>query len=167
LWNLDVDPALLSQSKILTRRIVTNPIPTSLPALRSCLEQFHYPYAVQFRPITSDLQPRKMAYMDIAPDKESNGKTIVLFYGKEFDGYYFHSVIEALTGSGYRVVAPDQIGWGKSPKPDVRNTNPRVRWVLALVGVEELLTQSWPELRRGLARQGWHGEHSLLALTGT
>jgi pimeloyl-ACP methyl ester carboxylesterase len=28
-------------------------------------------------------------------------------------------VIEALTGSGYRVVAPDQIGWGKSPKPDI------------------------------------------------
>jgi pimeloyl-ACP methyl ester carboxylesterase len=31
-------------------------------------------------------------------------------------GYYFENVIE-LTASGYRVVVPDQIGWGKSPKP--------------------------------------------------
>jgi alpha-beta hydrolase superfamily lysophospholipase len=27
---------------------------------------------------------------------------------------YFRNVIEALTGAGYRVVAPDHIGWGKS-----------------------------------------------------
>jgi pimeloyl-ACP methyl ester carboxylesterase len=43
----------------------------------------------------------------------------VLFHGKAFGCYYFHNVIEALTGTGYRVVAPDQIGWGKSPKPDI------------------------------------------------
>jgi pimeloyl-ACP methyl ester carboxylesterase len=51
--------------------------------------------------------------------KEPNGKTIVLFHGKAFGCYYFRNVIEALTGAGYRVVAPDQIGWGKSPKPDI------------------------------------------------
>jgi pimeloyl-ACP methyl ester carboxylesterase len=28
-------------------------------------------------------------------------------------------VIEALTTAGYRVVVPDQIGWGKSSKPDI------------------------------------------------
>ena len=95
-------------------------------ALRICLEQFQNPYAVQFRPITSHLQPLKMAYMDIAPDTESDGKTIVLFYGQEFGGYYFHNVIEALTGPGYRVVAPEQIGWGTSPKPDVSNINRRL-----------------------------------------
>src|SRR5271167_3287638 len=103
--------------------------------------------------------------MDIAPDQESNAKTIVLLSGKEFGGHHFHNVIEALTGSGYRVEAPDQIGWGKTPKPDVHNIYPRVRWVLALVGIEELFTQ--PELRWGLARQGLRGEHSLLALNAT
>ncbi len=60
-----------------------------------------------------------MAYMDIPPGTEPNGKTVVLMHGKAFGGYYFSNVIEALTGSGYRVVAPDQIGWGKSPKPDI------------------------------------------------
>jgi pimeloyl-ACP methyl ester carboxylesterase len=98
---------------------MTDPKPTSLPALGICLEEYEYPYPVQFLPITSDLRPLKMAYMDIPPDNVPNGKTVVLFHGKAFGGYYFHNVIEALTGSGYRVVAPDQIGWGKSPKPDI------------------------------------------------
>ena len=98
---------------------MTNPVPTSSPALGICLEEYEYPYPVQFYPITSDLQALKMAYMDIPPGKEPNGKTVVLFHRKAFGGYYFHNVIEALTGSGYRVVAPDQIGWGKLPKPDI------------------------------------------------
>ena len=58
-----------------------------------------------------------MAYMDIPPATGPNGKTVVLLHGKAFGCYYFRNVIEALTGSGYRVVAPDQIGWGKSPSP--------------------------------------------------
>jgi pimeloyl-ACP methyl ester carboxylesterase len=98
---------------------MTSPMLSSLPALGICLEEFAYPHPVQFLPITSDLQPLPMAYMDIPPDGESNGKTVVLFHGKAFGGYYFRNVIEALTGSGYRVVGPDQIGWGKSPKPDI------------------------------------------------
>ncbi len=60
-----------------------------------------------------------MAFMDIPPTGEPNGKTVLLFHGKAFGCYYFHNVIEALTGAGYRVVAPDQLGWGKSPKPDI------------------------------------------------
>jgi pimeloyl-ACP methyl ester carboxylesterase len=99
--------------------IMTNPVPASLPALGICLEEYEYPYPVQFLPVTSDLQPLKMAYMDIPPAREANGRTVVLFHGKAFGCYYFRNVIEALTGSGYRVVAPDQIGWGKSPKPDI------------------------------------------------
>jgi hypothetical protein len=36
-----------------------------LPALGICLEEYQYPYPVQFFPLSSDLQPMKMAYMDI------------------------------------------------------------------------------------------------------
>ena len=89
------------------------------PALGICLEEYEYPYPVQLFPLSNDLQPLKMAYMDVPPGKEPNGKTVVLFHGKAFGCYYFRNVIEALTGAGYRVVAPDQIGWGKSPKPDI------------------------------------------------
>jgi pimeloyl-ACP methyl ester carboxylesterase len=92
---------------------------TGMRALGICLEEFDYPYPVHVLPVTSDLQPLAMAYMDVPPVGEANGTTVVLFHGKAFGGYYFHNVIEALTGSGYRVVAPDQIGWGKSSKPDI------------------------------------------------
>ena len=88
-------------------------------ALGICLEEYEYPYSVQLFPLSNDLQPLKMAYMDVPPGKEPNGETVVLFHGKAFGCYYFRNVIEALTGAGYRVVAPDQIGWGKSPKPDI------------------------------------------------
>jgi pimeloyl-ACP methyl ester carboxylesterase len=57
--------------------------------------------------------------MDVAPSGAPNGRTIVLMHGKNFGGYYFRNVIERLSGAGYRVVVPDQIGWGKSPKPDI------------------------------------------------
>jgi len=88
-------------------------------ALGIGLEEYEYPYPVRFLQLTNDLQPVAMAYMDIAPSAEPNGQTVVLFLGKAFGCYYFRNVIEALTAAGYRVVAPDQIGWGKSAKPDV------------------------------------------------
>ncbi len=59
-----------------------------------------------------------MAYMDVAPEKP-NGGSVVLFHGKNFNGYYWKDVIPMFTNRGYRVVVPDQIGWGKSDKPNV------------------------------------------------
>ena len=97
---------------------MTKPTTDTLPALGICLEEYTYPYPVGFFPVTSDLQPLKMAYMDVPPSTEPNGMTAILMHGKAFGGYYFLNVIEALSAAGYRVVAPDQFGWGKSPKPD-------------------------------------------------
>ncbi|RYZ76243.1 MAG: alpha/beta hydrolase, partial [Proteobacteria bacterium] len=47
-----------------------------------------------------------------------NGKAVVLLHGKNFSGNYWESTIKSLTTSGYRVIVPDQIGFGKSSKPD-------------------------------------------------
>jgi pimeloyl-ACP methyl ester carboxylesterase len=96
---------------------MTDTASASLPALGICLEECEYPYPVRFLPLSNDLQPVAMAYIPLST--EPNGMTVVLMHGKAFGGYYFRNVIEALTGSGYRVVAPDQIGWGNSPKPDI------------------------------------------------
>ena len=98
---------------------MTDTASASLSALGICLEEYAYPYPVRFLQLTNDLKPVAMAYMDIPANSEPNGKTVVLIHGKAFGCYYFQNVIEALTGAGYRVVAPDQIGWGKSPKPDI------------------------------------------------
>jgi len=81
------------------------------------LEDVKYPYAVKFFPIHTEGQDIKMAYMDVAPTGTANGKTVILFHGKNFGGYYWGNVIKALTAIGYRVVVPDQIGFGKSSKP--------------------------------------------------
>ncbi|RYZ97320.1 MAG: alpha/beta hydrolase [Sphingobacteriaceae bacterium] len=79
------------------------------------LENVQYPYSVKFMPVTTDGQDLRMAYMDINPTN-ANGKTVILFHGKNFGGYYWTNVIKTLTAKGYRVVVPDQLGFGKSSK---------------------------------------------------
>ena len=80
------------------------------------LENVKYPYPVKYLPIKTQGQDIRMAYMDVSP-VNPNGKTVILFHGKNFGGYYWGDVIKALTGKGYRVVVPDQIGFGRSSKP--------------------------------------------------
>lgn len=80
------------------------------------LENVKYPYPVKFMPVKLEGQDLRMAYMDV-PSATPTGKTVMLFHGKNFGGYYWTSVIKALTTKGYRVIVPDQIGFGKSSKP--------------------------------------------------
>jgi pimeloyl-ACP methyl ester carboxylesterase len=42
---------------------------------------------------------------------------VVLLHGRNFPSSYWAGVIKTLTDVGYRVVVPDQIGFGKSSKP--------------------------------------------------
>ena len=80
------------------------------------LENVDYPYPVNFLLLHVDAQDLRMAYMDVKAEKP-NGKTLMLFHGKNFGGYYWTNVIQAMTARGYRVLVPDQIGFGKSSKP--------------------------------------------------
>lgn len=80
------------------------------------LANYQYPYKESFITIHSQNQTLKMAYMDVIPEKY-NGKNIVLLHGKNFNGAYWKTTIKALTNEGYRVIVPDQIGFGKSTKP--------------------------------------------------
>jgi pimeloyl-ACP methyl ester carboxylesterase len=82
----------------------------------TALEGFPYPYPVHLLPLVNDGEPLRMAYMDVAPDTP-NGRTVVLLHGRNFPSSYWAPVIKTLTGAGYRVVVPDQIGFGKSSKP--------------------------------------------------
>jgi len=105
---------------------MTHTVPLSLPALGICLEEYQYPYPVRCLPLTNDLQSVTMAYKDgprLTPSP--NEMTVILMHGKAFGGYYFRNVIEALTASGFRGVVPDQIGWGKSSKPDIHYSHCR------------------------------------------
>jgi len=80
------------------------------------LEGFAYPYPVSLLPLVNDGERVAMAYMDVAP-AQPNGRTVVLLHGRNFPSSYWAPVIKTLTDAGYRVVVPDQIGFGKSSKP--------------------------------------------------
>ena len=58
-----------------------------------------------------------MAYMDVAPQGTPNGHTVMMFHGNNFAGFYFGTMIDALRKEGFRVIVPDQIGYGRSSKP--------------------------------------------------
>jgi pimeloyl-ACP methyl ester carboxylesterase len=81
------------------------------------LEGFPYPYPVRMFTLSEDGERLRMAYMDVRPKGEANGHTVLLLDGRNFPSSYWRPTIEALAGNGYRVVAPDQIGFGKSSKP--------------------------------------------------
>jgi pimeloyl-ACP methyl ester carboxylesterase len=82
------------------------------------LSDYDYPYEVELFEVDAQRQQLEMAYMDVEPDEaKANGHTVLLLHGKNFSGAYWKTTIEALVDQGYRVVVPDQIGFGKSSKP--------------------------------------------------
>ena len=81
------------------------------------LEGFDYSYPLQTFSFSSQQQPLEMGYLDVAPSGSANGKTAVLMHGKNFCGATWEATIEVLSSAGYRVIAPDQIGFCSSSKP--------------------------------------------------
>lgn len=75
-----------------------------------------YPHQLQSFDFDSQRQELSMAYMDVMPETQSRG-TFVLLHGKNFNGAYWHQTIDFLAGRGFRVVVPDQIGFGRSSMP--------------------------------------------------
>lgn len=80
------------------------------------LTQYAYPYPTDTFELTTQLQDLEMVYMDVRPD-HPNGRTVMLLHGKNFSGAYWSATIQTLSEAGYRVVVPDQLGFGKSSKP--------------------------------------------------
>jgi pimeloyl-ACP methyl ester carboxylesterase len=83
------------------------------------LEAWPSPYPLQYLPLEIEGQKLRMAYMDVHPQDDSKAAVIVLLHGKNFFGAYWGDVAAALVKDGYRVVIPDQIGFGHSSKPNV------------------------------------------------
>ena len=81
-------------------------------------QSIEYPFPVKYLGLQIENEYVQMAYMDVRPSSP-NGKSVILFHGKNFNGFYWKDVISFLSQSGYRVIVPDQVGWGKSSKPDI------------------------------------------------
>jgi pimeloyl-ACP methyl ester carboxylesterase len=86
------------------------------PAYGPELQGFNYPAPVEQFEFTSQGETLHMAYMDVQP-AHPNGRTVVLLHGKNFCAATWETTIHRLSDAGYRVVAPDQIGFCKSSKP--------------------------------------------------
>ncbi|KAI1452423.1 alpha/beta-hydrolase [Annulohypoxylon moriforme] len=78
---------------------------------------FTYPFPLKTYKFTSQLQEVEMAFMDVAPTTEPNGKTAICLHGKNFCGPTWEETAKQLASVGYRVILPDQVGFCKSSKP--------------------------------------------------
>ena len=81
------------------------------------LEGFAYPYPVHLLPVVNDGEQLSMAYMDAAAGAAERPHRGAALHGRNFPSSYWAPVIKMLNEAGYRVVVPDQIGFGKSSKP--------------------------------------------------
>src|SRR6266571_2630219 len=79
-------------------------------------EDVAYPYPTSSLPITLYGQELRISYMDVPPLGQPNGHTVVLLHGNNFAGFYFGGPIDAIRKEGFRVIVPDQIGYGRSSK---------------------------------------------------
>ena len=82
------------------------------------LSTWPYPYPTKEFKTSLQGTPASMVYMDV-PAKGKQKGVVLLFHGKNFSSDYWAPTIAGLTQAGYRVIAPDQIGFGKSSKPNV------------------------------------------------
>ncbi len=99
------------------RLLMTVALALAVPAAADpMLADFSYAWPVQRHSLVSQNEAMEMAYLDVRPE-QANGQTIVLLHGKNFCAGSFEDSIRRLTAAGYRVVAPDQIGFCKSTKP--------------------------------------------------
>jgi pimeloyl-ACP methyl ester carboxylesterase len=81
-----------------------------------------YPHPVSTLSFVLYAQNVQMAYMDVKPTGAANGRTVVLLHGFNFSGEAWRGTIDALAREGFRVIVPDQIGFGRSSKPFIPYT---------------------------------------------
>lgn len=93
--------------------------PPEFRPLGATMDGYEYPFPVRYLPLAIEDHDLRMAYMDVRPAGGGAEGTVLLFHGKNFFGAYWEQTIRALRDDGYRVVVPDQIGFGKSSKPDI------------------------------------------------
>ncbi len=83
------------------------------------LEEYEYPYPVEYMDFTVYGEDVRVAYMDVAPTGPANGRTVIFHHGGLYYSWYWEDQIRALSEEGFRVIAKDRLGWGKSSKPEI------------------------------------------------
>jgi len=115
-----------------------------------CFEHLpDYPFPPHYADVVADgLTPVRMHHLDEGP---AGGPVALLLHGQPTWSYLYRSLVPLLVARGIRVVAPDNIGFGRSDKP-ARPTDytfaRHVEWTRSLVtGLDlrdvTLVAQDW------------------------
>lgn len=67
-----------------------------------------------FEPNYLEVQGYRIHYIDEGP---KDGEVVLLMHGQPSWSYLYRHMIPLLANAGYRVIAPDNVGFGKSDKP--------------------------------------------------
>ena len=115
-----IDRAALGACLVAAACLMGLPVPASAqqPTFGPELEGFDYPWPVRDYTFASQGETLTMRFMDV-PAATPNGETAVFLHGKNFCSATWEQTIAALSAKGYRVIAPDQVGFCKSTKPEV------------------------------------------------
>jgi pimeloyl-ACP methyl ester carboxylesterase len=92
----------------------------------------------------------RMHYVDEGP---RDGKPVVLMHGNPTWGYLYRNFIKALADAGYRAIAVDYLGFGRSDKPD----RPELYTIRAHAGRVETLLESLDLRGATVVPQDWGG----------
>ncbi|HTN36699.1 MAG TPA: alpha/beta hydrolase [Arachidicoccus sp.] len=134
---------VLSAVTIMYSKANAQQVPANLKISALNMENISYPFTPHFIHLKLQRQLFSLEYMDVHPNRP-NGKTIMLLHGKNFDGSYWKQTADVLTKKGYRVVIPDQLGFGKSDKPQnfqfsFQNLASNTKAILDKLGVKKVI----------------------------
>ena len=74
-----------------------------------------YPFAPHYADVVAEgLDPVRMHYLDEGP---RDGPVALLLHGQPTWSYLYRAIVPPLVAAGVRVIAPDNIGFGRSDKP--------------------------------------------------
>jgi pimeloyl-ACP methyl ester carboxylesterase len=107
----------LSAQAAFSQSAPSAPAPADVKPGSITCEECPYPFPSSYLPLTVYGQDVRISFMDVAPSVAPNGHSVMIFHGNNFGGFYFGTIIEALRKEGFRVIVPDQIGYGRSSKP--------------------------------------------------
>jgi len=87
---------------------------TTAETVRTPEDRFENLPDYPFSPNYVDVEGYRIHYVDAGP---RDGDLILLMHGQPSWSYLYRHMIPLLTEAGYRVIAPDLVGFGKSDKP--------------------------------------------------
>jgi haloalkane dehalogenase len=108
-----------------------------------------FPFEPHYLDVQADrLDPVRMHYLDEGP---ADGPIALLLHGQPTWSYLYRTVVPVLVDAGIRVIAPDNIGYGRSDKPTVATDYTfarHIEWTRSLVtGLDlrdvTLVAQDW------------------------